>query len=108
MATTLPSITRAPYVLERERKKPEADRTTFTLQPLDGLQSLDVNSLGYVNYRLALTIGLKDWSNLKDESGQLVKFSIDNFSKVQPEDLLDIACEIIERSSLSEEQRKNS
>ncbi|MDH5394532.1 MAG: hypothetical protein OEY11_15210 [Gammaproteobacteria bacterium] len=106
MASVLASITQAPYVLERERELPDHEQTVFMLQPLDGLQYLDVMAGGFHNYRLALNLGLKGWSNYKDENKQNVPFSIEAFNGMASEDLLELSCEITDRTVLREAQKK--
>jgi len=106
MATILASITKSPYVLERERELTENEQTVYMLQPLDGLQYLDVSAGGFLNYRLALELGLQGWSNLKDENKQDVTFVNGKSPDIKSEDLLELACEIIDRTKLRESQKK--
>ena len=108
MARTIPLITKAPYVSDLDKDLDDAEKTTWILKPLDGLQHADVMSTGLVNYRLALSFGLVDWQNLKDQNGRAVKFSQDSFKDIPAEYLVDIASEIVDRSELKDEQRKNS
>lgn len=109
MPTALPSIVKSPYVSKLEKDKPKEEQTTWMLQPLNGLQHMQVSSGVFgVDYSGALAVGLTGWENFKDENGVEIEFSNENISRVPALYLQDIALEILKRSEMKDEKVKNS
>jgi len=108
MPAALPSIVKSPYVSKLEKDTPKEDQTTWMLQPLNGLQRMEISSMGFTDYTAALMLGLVGWENFKDENGVEMEFTTENMKRVPALYLQDIALELIKRSDLDEEKIKNS
>ena len=109
MATALPLITQAPYVSGLEEDKPDNEKTTWTLEPLNGLQVMQTTSNVFAtDYHSILMLGLKGWQNFTDGDGKEIPFSAENIKRIPAPYLQDIAIEILNRSELKDEQIKNS
>lgn len=92
--------------------------TKFRLRPLNGMQYMEVMSelirnddgqlrISGKGMKMALQYGLIGWSNFRDEDGNELKFNILNVEKIPPVILSELASEIISRSEIGEEERKN-
>lgn len=108
MATALPLITKAPFISKHDKDKPGSVQVIWMLQPLTGLQHMEITASGFTDYSGAIMMGLKGWKNFKDAAGAEVEFSFENIARIPALYLQDIAFEILKRSSLDEEKTKNS
>lgn len=101
----------------------EINGSEFLLKPLSGIEFMEVSEEVRVNqstgdiqitakaqYR-ALEKGLQGWRKFSDEDGNAVLFSgsmPQNISRLQMEDVKDIAIAIITRSQVVEDEAKKS
>ena len=107
----------APFEFKLE---PDAvDAATYTLKPLSGLEHMEVmasneiNEQGQIVYtgrslRMAIKYGLKGWDGVCDADGEALGYSHANVERLPPLDLHRIANEILRRSEITGEERKNS
>lgn len=105
------------FVPESEKEIEEQYQTQFKIKPLTGSQYAEVmapvltaeNSEGFPpkSIKAALRYGLLDWKNVLNDKNQPAKFSPYNVEKLPGEVLLAIAAEIVNLSSLGEEEIKN-
>ena len=94
------------YTPESERE--EESPTRFKIQPLNGLQHMEVLGDLYKSGPFnAIRYGLVGWENFNDENGKPINFSLENVKRVPPVYLSEISTEIINRSELGEAATKN-
>ena len=94
------------YTPESERE--EENPTRFKIQPLNGLQHMEVlNDLYKSGPFNALRYGLVGWENFSDENGKEIKFSAKNIERIPPLLLSELSTEIVNRSELGEDATKN-
>jgi len=107
------------YILEREQKLPKDQQTIFKVRALTGAERViykdqAINTGLYSGMASTLIFGLLGWENFKDKDGKVPEFkkSEDGNCDLSNLDYLDddayeIARAIIQRSQLSETDRKN-
>ena len=104
------------YVTEGDRGSDEP--TSFSLKPLNGMQYMEViaelktngdgeASLTGEGLKLAIKYGLVGWKNFCDEDGANLKFNKLSVTFIPPTILAELASEIISRSEVGAEERKN-
>lgn len=109
-------LTESTYIIEEDRDDEEP--TTFKLKPMDGQQYMGVMAEGNLDndgmmsfsertMKQTLRYGLVGWDNFNDAEGKAVKFSRMNFGRLPVTVLTELFSEIINISSLSEEDSKN-
>lgn len=92
---------------------------SFKLRPLNGMEYLEVMSLGVVSGKnfntshegkeFLVRRGLVDWKTMEASNGDPIPFSIDNaYTELSAGVLLEIANKVFLKASLAEEARKNS
>jgi len=118
MALTInTNISPAWYVLESEVN--DELPAKFKIKPLDGEQYIEVFAEGEVTrlgdlklnglgLKMALRYGLTGWENINDANNKPIKFSTHNIRKLPMEVLSELASEVINRSTPSEDEIKNS
>ena len=116
--TAISKLTAEDYVPESDRDSDADDQTSFSLKPLNGMQYREViaelktdgdgeSSLTGQGLKLAIKYGLAGWENFSDENEKVLKFNKLNVSKIPPIILTELAGEIINRSEVGAEERKN-
>ena len=114
--TAISKLTTADYIPENDKESSEP--TAFKLKPLNGMQYMEViaelktdengeASLTGKGLGLAIKFGLAGWDNFCDEDGKNLKFNRLNIVKIPPIILTELAGEIINRSEVGAEERKN-
>lgn len=101
------------YILEDERE--DENPTRWYIHPLTPSQTEQLTTftehgqLGFQmkSYEQALSFGLKDWDNLKDEDGDPIKFSRKNLMLIDKLDRCMLALEIYNGRKLEDTERKN-
>lgn len=102
-----------------ESEAEETSPAQFKLQPLNGMQYLEVMSNGVVTpdgmfranhsgRELLLKFGLKDWKNVEDHDGAPLQFTPANFDYLPPEILTELGNKILTDSTLAGDARKKS
>lgn len=104
------------YVPLRFRQLPEPEQPRFHLHPLTQEEVMDVLS-HYDNDQQkllpraitkAVRLGVRGWENIKGKDKQDREFNLENLSKVPWQIQRELAVEVVNMSSLSEEEAKNS
>lgn len=114
--TAISKLTAEDYIAQSDRE--DESPTRFRLRPLNGLQYMEVISelsrgddgqlrISGKGMKLALQYGLVGWSNFRDSDGKEIKFNPVNVEKIPPVILSELAGEIINRSEIGEDERKN-
>ena len=114
--TAISKLTTADYI--PERNKDIGDPTVFKLKPLSGRRYMEImpelktdengeTSVSGKGLWMAIKFGLVGWDNFYDEDGKELKFNMINIEKIPPVTLIDLAGEIINRSEVGAEERKN-
>jgi len=106
MATAIEVISEQEFVSELDEK--EDNPTRWKIKRLDGVQYIEVCRAGAVDYNLAIMYGLVGWENFNDFDGNPVKYSAANIKRIPPLYLQDIGFEIMLKSELKGDARKNS
>lgn len=98
--------------------RPDECDAEFYIQPMNGLQALEVmgevtgdedqTRLTGKGLKAALRYGLIDWRGITDDGGQEVKFTRALVNDLDPTTLTIIAAEIVNRTRLTEQEEKNS
>lgn len=113
MAITLvkPKLNKTWYTLQGQEG--EDDPAKFEIMPLNQSQYTEV--LGYrltgeagKAFKTAFNYGVKNWSGILDEDGSPLPCKPRHFSIMDAETITEIGAEIIERTDLTDEERKNS
>ena len=92
---------------------------SFKLKPLIGEDHMSVFAeteadrrgdlkLTSIGLKSAIHQGVVGWKNIFDENGKPMKFNKFNLSRIPMEILSDLAAEIVNRSTLGDEDEKNS
>lgn len=103
----------APDWFTPESQKEDEKPTRFKIEPMDGLQYLELMNMGTVDEKgqfkpstagrkFMLSNCLKGWENF----GEL-EFNLENCRRIPPEILHELLNEIVIRSELDEGQEKN-
>ena len=113
MITALKKVSSSWYVPEQE--KGIDNPTKFLLRPLTPSQREECMEIGTnglsiqpSQYKKVLSFGLVGWENFVDESGVDVSFNRGNFDLIPGTLRIELALEILMRSSLGEDETKNS
>ena len=107
------------YIPAIEKNKKTATRTRFELTPLDGSSFLEVMTEGEIstngtffpNYKgrmILIERGLTNWENFGGTGQKAIAFSLDNISMIPANILAELSSEIMNRSALTSEDKKNS
>lgn len=102
-----------------EAEEGEAAPAQFKIQPLNGMQYLEVIGHGtatadglfianHLGRQLLLKHGLKGWKNIEGDDGDPLPFSVSNFDYLPPDILNELANKILTDSTLAGEARKKS
>lgn len=113
MITALKKVSASWYVPEQEK---ESDKPTrFLLKPLTPSQREECMEVGKnglsiqpYQYKKVLSFGLTGWENFIDESGVDLGFNKSNFELIPGTLRIELALEILVRSSLGDDEIKNS
>lgn len=102
-----------------ESQEEESTPTRFKLQGLTGPQFLEVQSEvsqsggGMIlvtgrGLNIAVNYGLTDWENFTDDDGEELPCTRGNIARIPMEILSELSSKIMDLSSVSEDERKNS